>query len=190
MYDKILALDRELFLQINFDGGGFMDNLMVICTSKLFLAAALVASLIYLYRKKMPLVQILYTAMAIGLIILLADQTCNFFKNNTPRLRPMHEPLLDGLVYLIDGMRGGNFGTVSAHAANSVGTLFFLSLLIRKPLFWSLAAIAATLIMYSRIYLGYHYPLDLFYGIITGLIYGFVTYKIYTYIVKRFVKKR
>lgn len=189
MYDKLLALDRELFLQLNFDGGSFMDSLMIISTSKLFLAAALVASLVYLYLKKMPLVQILYTALAIGLVILLADQTCNFFKINTPRLRPMHEPLIDGMVYLIDGMRGGNYGTVSAHAANSVGTLLFLSFLIRKPLYWALAAVAASLIMYSRVYLGYHYPLDLLYGVITGVIYALITYKIYQYVVARFVKR-
>lgn len=187
MYEKLLALDRELFLAINFDGGAFMDSLMVGATSKSFLAVILVASLVYLY-KKVPNIQILYTALALGLVILLADQTCNFFKDNMSRLRPMYEPLLEGMVYLVDGKRGGQYGTVSAHAANSVGTLLFMSLLVRHRLFWALSVVASVAIMYSRAYLGYHYPLDLIYGTITGIIYANIAYCCYKKLVVRAVK--
>ncbi len=186
MYEKLLSLDRDLFTQLNFDGGVFMDTLMIGVTSKLFLAAALVGTLAYLYinRKLKPL-DVLYLALGVGLVILFADQTCNFFKSNTPRLRPMHEPLLEGMVYLVDNMRGGQYGTVSAHAANSVGTLFFLGLVVRRCWFVYFAVVAALLVEYSRIYLGYHYPLDLFYGTIAGFIYGYAVYRIYLAVMKK-----
>lgn len=186
MYEKLLASDRALFLSLNGDMGTFMDYLMIVFTSKISIAVVIVVSLILLY-KRVGRKQFFMIIAAIGLIILFADQTSNFFKHNTPRLRPMHEPLLDGAVYLIEGMRGGLYGTVSGHAANTFGVLFFLSLVFRDIRYTIVVMLFSIGVVYSRIYLGYHYPLDIFYGTVAGFFYGGMVYTLYKYITKKYI---
>ena len=72
--------------------------------------------------------------LGIGLTILLADQiTASIMKPYFARLRPSREPTLEGLVHLVQGYTGGQFGFASSHAANSFGRCnFFL------PRFWKL----------------------------------------------------
>jgi undecaprenyl-diphosphatase len=48
-------------------------------------------------------------------------------------------------------------------------------------LFWS------ALVAYSRIYLGVHYPLDIFCGMTFGAISGYGFYKLLSYLRRRFV---
>lgn len=189
MYDKLLLFDIGVFEKLNGDLGGFVDFLMIALTSKITLIVSIVATLVYLYLKGFRK-ELFFTVIGILLVILVADQTCNIFKDQLPRIRPMYEVLLEGKIHLIDGMRGGMSGTVSAHAANSFGVLFLLSLIIKKQNYTIFAMIIAALISYSRIYLGYHYPLDILYGTILGLSTGFVVFRIYNYIIKKQIKNK
>jgi undecaprenyl-diphosphatase len=43
----------------------------------------------------------------------------------------------------------------------------------------------AILTGYSRIYLGVHYPSDIFVGIVVGLFWGFIIYKLIQYTFKK-----
>jgi undecaprenyl-diphosphatase len=58
--------------------------------------------------------------IGIALTILLADQiTASIMKPYFARLRPSREPTLDGLIHLVEGYTGGQFGFASSHAANT-----------------------------------------------------------------------
>ncbi|MFI3261273.1 MAG: phosphatase PAP2 family protein [Rikenellaceae bacterium] len=168
MYESVLLYDIEIYKYLNGDLGNFVDSLMIMFTSKATLVCAILVTLIFLY-KKLSKKEFISTIVCLLLIVLVADQTCNFFKNTFPRLRPMYEPALEGIVYLIDNIRGGISGTVSAHAANSFGTLVFLSLIVKKRWYTISCIVLAALISYSRIYLGFHYLLDVTYGTILGV---------------------
>ena len=98
------------------------------------------------------------------------------------RLRPCHEPVLDGLVYLVKNKCGGEFGFFSSHASNHFALATFLSSLLGKKIkyFSFLIFLWAALISYSRIYLGVHYPGDVFAGIIVGSVLGFIFSKIFS----------
>ncbi|MBT8252671.1 MAG: phosphatase PAP2 family protein, partial [Bacteroidia bacterium] len=48
-------------------------------------------------------------------------------------------------------------------------------------LFWS------ALVAYSRIYVGVHFPLDIFFGMIFGAISGYLFYKLQGILRKRFI---
>jgi undecaprenyl-diphosphatase len=96
------------------------------------------------------------------------------------RLRPSWEPTLEGMVHIVDGYRGGSFGFASSHAANTFATATFLVLLFRgkKPgMVWLF--IWCTLVSYTRIYLGVHYPLDILCGALVGAMLAFVVYGVY-----------
>ncbi len=88
------------------------------------------------------------------------------------RLRPSHEPALkdqltlhrfpDGTLY-----RGGRFGFVSSHAANTFGLAAMAWLILGAPgLRWLWVWAAA--VSWTRVYLGVHYTGDIVFGAIFG----------------------
>ncbi|MCD7972532.1 MAG: phosphatase PAP2 family protein [Candidatus Azobacteroides sp.] len=124
-------------------------------------------------------------------LILLNDQLGNIFKYGFERLRPTHDLLLGKLVNTVKGYQGGKYGFYSAHAANSFAIAMFVSILKRDEytLFLPLAFSYATLVSFSRIYLGVHYPSDIvtgaFIGIVTGWFFAVLYLKGYGYLVDR-----
>lgn len=107
--------------------------------------------------------------IAITLMIILSDQIASgLFKPFFQRLRPCYEPLLDGLVHVPYGC-GGKYGFVSSHASNSFAVATFAWLCLGKlnPK-WKWLMLWASIVSYSRIYLGVHYPLDLIGGAVIG----------------------
>lgn len=123
-----------------------------------------------------------------------------------PRWRPMFTPELEGLaitpdsLYLIrkSGMAGdwavhvpvaavsGHYGTVSAHAATVVAMAVLSCAAIRRRWFTALMVVSTLLICYSRIYLGKHFPMDLFWGALVGIAWGYLAWRLF----KRFRTNR
>ena len=71
---------------------------------------------------------------------------------------------------------GGRYGFVSSHAANSFAVALFTSLLFRRRLYTWTIFLWATANVYTRIYLGVHYPLDILGGAIVGLACGWLSF--------------
>ena len=109
-------------------------------------------------------------------MIVVSDQlSVHAFKNVFQRLRPCHEPELEGLVHLVKNKCGGDFGFVSSHAVNHFAMAIFFSVIFYKKIkyFIPLIMLWAAFISYSRIYLGVHYPGDVICGGLTGAAIGF-----------------
>lgn len=112
-------------------------------------------------------------------LITLSDQvSVHAFKNVFERLRPCHTPDLLLVVHTVEKC-GGQFGFVSSHAANSFALAFFISGLLRKSYKWIpyLMYSWAVLTIYSRVYLGVHFPGDVLGGAILGMILGWLVLK-------------
>lgn len=180
MLEKILELDKESFLFINGDGGAIMDSVMWALSSKLTYVILVIVFLVLMRIVKDATFRNLFFILAsMALIVLLADQTSNFFNDYFCKLRPTHNPEIANIVHIVNNYRGGQYGTVSAHAANGFGIGIFMTLTYRERWFsWSVMGFF-TLIAFSRIYLSVHYPLDILLGIFFGLLYGFIVYKLY-----------
>ena len=75
---------------------------------------------------------------------------------------------------LVKSSCGGKFGYFSAHAANSFAVaIFFTSFLQTKYKYIGLFLIVwASVVAYSRIYIGVHFPLDVLTGTIIGAFLG------------------
>ncbi|MEN8225305.1 MAG: phosphatase PAP2 family protein, partial [Bacteroidota bacterium] len=89
---------------------------------------------------------------------------------------------LEGLVHIVNTKCGGSYGFYSSHASNVFAiAIFVISLSARKSL-WTISLIMlwASLIIYSRIYLGVHYPGDVMAGTAAGAFLGWT--------IARFVK--
>jgi undecaprenyl-diphosphatase len=111
-----------------------------------------------------------------GLLIFFNDQVASsVFKPLVERLRPSHEPALEGLLHFVkdnngNDYKGGQFGFYSSHAANTMAVALFF-ILVMRPVHraWTvILAIWVMLIGFSRMYLGVHYLTDILMGWLMG----------------------
>lgn len=182
-------LDKTIFLFLNSLNSPFMDRVMWAVSGKFTWLPLYVFMLVLIgmkWRKKMLIIIPL-----IALAITITDQvSVHAFKEVFERLRPCHEPALQGLVHLVNEKCGGQYGFVSSHAANSFAAAVLSLLLIRKKWFSILILIWAVTVGYSRIYLGVHYPGDVIGGAVVGIITGWMIYLLYRWLDKKYLIKK
>lgn len=169
--------DQQLFLFINSSNSPFFDQVMYTLSGKLIWVPLYLAILVFMgikYKRNFLIILIF-----IILAATLADQSSVIVKNIVHRLRPCHEPTLTGLVHLVNGECGGIFGFVSSHATNSFDVALLSLMFIKKRWYTISIILWASVIGYSRIYLGVHYPLDVICGSLLGSFIGWSVYSLY-----------
>ncbi len=179
--------DHELFLWMNFDGGRQLDSIMQFASGHLSWVPlyALILGLIWRANgwRKM-LLALLCIAIAVGVSDIIAGifKHSGLLKGLLPdfpvRLRPMHT---DGIKELTHFLRvGGQYGTVSAHAATALSVGIVATYFIRRWWFGVVMLLQVALVCYSRIYLGYHFPQDILLGILVGSLSSIAAVVLYT----------
>lgn len=174
-FESLIELDKQLLLFGNSFHTPFWDNFISIFSGKLiWIPTALVLLYVIIRTEKRDSWWVL---LFLVLTIVLADQiSSGIIKPLVARWRPTHEPTLQGMVQLVHGYTGGRYGFVSSHAANSFAVALFTSLLFRRRLYTWTIFLWATVNVYTRIYLGVHYPLDILGGAIVGLACGWLSF--------------
>jgi undecaprenyl-diphosphatase len=115
--------------------------------------------------------------VAITLLILCADQFAGVLKHSIQRLRPSNDPSINQYVRVFFE-KGGQFGFVSAHAANAFAFATFSIMLFKNSRYTAFIIPWAILVAYTRIYLGVHYPGDILGGALLGIVIGVLIYKL------------
>jgi len=119
--------------------------------------------------------------------IAISDQLAShLIKNLVMRYRPTHNLILSPHIHIVDNYRGGLYGFVSSHAANTTALTAFIIMLMpeKRILAWCLCFWVAV-ICYSRMYLGVHYPSDIAGGIIVGVFSAWVTNRLWRLVDKK-----
>ena len=187
MLYSIISLDTQLTLLLNGSDCLFIDNLAISAT-KTTTWIPLGLLLLYVLVRQKNWKNLLLVILCIALAITLADQMASgVFKPLVGRLRPSHNPKLEGIIDLVNGYRGGRYGFFSSHAANTCAVAVFLSLLFRHKIFTLLICSWTLLNCWTRLYLGVHYVGDITVGLIWGAIVGWTVYKLYNLLFTRFV---
>lgn len=162
----------------------FLDVLMWWMT-KIWLWLPILAIVLWLmwkhYRKKLYLILAFF-----ALSITMSDQISVFIKDKVQRSRPSHNVEISDNLHFHqykngEFYKGGNYGFVSSHAANSFGVML-LFLYFFKPVkqrLWWIFPLWAILFCYTRIYLGVHYPLDILCGALVGICCGLFSLWLY-----------
>ncbi|MBR4533172.1 MAG: phosphatase PAP2 family protein [Bacteroidaceae bacterium] len=176
MLDHLIHIDQQLLLALNGSDSMWLDNVMLSIT-RTGTWVPLILVLLIILLKNRPWREVLLFVVFLALVIFLCDRfSSGFCKPYFHRFRPSHEPLLEGLVDLVDDRRGGLYGFISSHAANTFGAWAFISLYFRRrPMTWTIL-LWACLCSYSRIYLGFHYPGDILCGALWGVLSGAFCY--------------
>ncbi len=174
-FQKILDLDTDLFLYLNSFHSGFWDTIMLMVTRKetwIPLYCIIAYYFIKQYRSKSILILIF-----LALTILASDQVSVLIKHIVGRLRPVYNPAIEHMVHNVL-RKGGKYGFVSSHAANTFAIYVFTSRIFKNRSYGILMLAWALLLSYSRIYSGVHYPTDILCGAVLGWFLGWIFYRI------------
>ncbi|SNR70966.1 undecaprenyl-diphosphatase [Maribacter sedimenticola] len=187
MLQELLEFDKELFIFLNGLGTDRWDFFFQFVSHKLS-ALPLYMFLLLLAYKKLGLKQTLVLLVTITLLITVTDQLSNFFKYGVARLRPCHNPEIAPVMRLVKSYCGGQFGYFSAHAANAFAVAVFFSILLKSEIKYIGVGLLiwAALVAYSRVYIGVHFPLDIFTGAVLGSLFGWLFIKLFIFALRKF----
>jgi len=183
MIDFLNEIDTQLFLFLNGIHSSFWDPIMWWISGRkewIPFYALILGWMIYRFRWKT-----LYILPFVILLVVHSDQISVLIKDTVKRLRPSRTEELQELIYLVKNYRGSGYAFVSSHASNTFAFATFTHLLFRNKWFSVAIFIWASVISYSRIYLGLHYPGDILFGALLGVLVGYFTY----YLLKTFFDK-
>ena len=182
MIETIVQWDKDLFNFFNHCCyNGPMDFLMYWATNKwtwIPLYLALLIFIAFQFKKKTW-----WILLAAGLMVASTDIiSTRVLKNNVKRLRPCQEAAnLSFDVRTLPDVACSKYGFVSSHAANTFGLALFVGLLFYKKnkKFLYIGLMWASVVSFSRIYLGVHYPLDVVGGAILGCLCAILSFSIF-----------
>ncbi len=137
--------------------------------------------IIYILWRRGSWRSVLLFLVAAAVAVVLGDMISGIFKHTgmlknlwaefPARLRPMYTPELEGAVSNIL-KKGGQYGTVSGHAATMMAMATVSVPIISRRWFTCLMVAVVLVVCYSRIYLAYHFPIDIALGLLTGVVSG------------------
>jgi len=182
MLEEILKYDREVFLMLNNMGTETWDGFWMFITNK-FSSIPVYLILILLSYKQFGLKKTAILVLAAVLMITATNGLADFFKYGVQRLRPCFDPEVNELARLVKNTCGGKYGYFSAHAGNTMAVAVFFSFLLKEKFKFVgiILLIWAVCIGYSRIYIGVHFPLDVFTGMVVGLFFGWLFAKLFIF---------
>ena len=173
--ERILDLDRQFTLAINGWHSPFFDAVMVFA-SKVWVWVPLYLFVIFWFFWKKGWKQGLVIVCALFLGLLLSDRISFHLKESIGRLRPFADPLISDSVRLLEKAGNHLCGFPSGHACNAFCAAFISSMVAGRRWWAPVAFSWATLLAYSRVYLGKHFLGDIIAGALLGLALGAMIY--------------
>lgn len=187
---NILEQDQAITLSLNGSDSITFDKIMISITET-WTWMPVAVCLLYVIIKNSSWRIAFLSLISIALVITFSDQiTSGFCKPYFHRFRPTQDPSIMYFVDVVNGYRGGKYGFMSSHAANTFSVFLLVALLIRNRALTVTAFAWAFLNAYSRIYLGVHYLGDVICGTIVGICVSLIVYFFYKKLLYGIQEKR
>ena len=172
MLDTLKHWDREIFIFLNSLGIGEFDRFWLFVTQikswipLFFLFAILI---FYYYRGRKGGTVVFFMLFTFGVTIVFT----RVVKEYVARLRPNNVEALNDLIRVLQNPT--NYSFFSGHASSSFAITTFVVLSLRKYTKWIyLSYLWPLIFVLSRIFVGVHYPSDIFVGALVGTAFGFL----------------
>ena len=186
MLQQLLQFDRHLFYAINYGmSNPFFDWLMPLLRTPKFwtpLYVFIAGFCLWRYGKK-GLIIIALIACSAG----FADFTgASIIKPLVHRPRPCQDPIAS--VTDVERVGCGGYSFPSSHATNHFAMAVFMILLWYKRWrwIWLWGILWASVICFAQVYVGLHFPTDVFCGGIYGAFVGWLFYRLFKYLQPKF----
>lgn len=187
MLEKIIDLDKSLFIFLNNLGSKPFDAIWLLLTKQFNWAPFFILLLIILY-KKIGLKNTGIALVTIALLITFTNEITDIIKFSVRRIRPCNDEEIKHLIRIVKA--SDTYSYFSGHAANSTAAMMFIYLILRQYYkFTYLLFLYPLIFAYSRIYLGLHFPSDIISGFIFGGSTGILFYKLYQITLQKLVNK-
>jgi membrane-associated phospholipid phosphatase len=179
LHDKIVFCDYTIWYLINVSWqSAFMDTVAPFLRNQWFWAPLYLFLLIFMpsnFGKNGW-----FWCLGFLLCFAIGDQvSAHFIKPYIHRLRPCNNPVLQSIVHLIVPC-GSGYSFPSSHATNHFALGVFSAVTLQKKVkwIWPLGLLWAASVSYAQVYVGVHFPLDVFcgglLGAVIGLLIGFI----------------
>lgn len=170
MFETINSVDASVFLTLHNAVRCMFMDCAAWWMSDRWIWVPMYSAVLYMLIRRLGWRRAIVYALAIGVAVALADQLCaTFIRPFVERMRPSNpDNPLSQYVTLVNGYHGGRYGFPSCHAANTFVLAVFVTLVVRNRALVCWMFVWAVLTCLSRIYLGVHYPGDLFVGAMAG----------------------
>lgn len=181
LLEKILKLDRELFIKINSEWNNpVFDFILPYLRNALTWLPVYIFLLVFMpvNYKKNGWIWVLAAVVTGACTDLISSR---LIKENIFRLRPCHVPDLAQHIRFLVSYCPGSSSFTSSHAVNHFGlSMFIFTTLRRNAGKWlTIVFLWAFAICYAQVYVGVHYPLDVTAGAIVGMAIGYTTGRVF-----------
>ena len=185
MLDYVIHLDKKLFIFLNNLGSKPFDEIWLLITKQINWIPFFLILLFILY-KKLGAKKLGIAIVIVAALITFTNEITDLIKFSAQRIRPCNDDTLAGLIRVVKD--SDTFSYFSGHASNSIASMMFVYLILRKYYKYSYLIFLYPLIFaYSRIYLGLHFPLDIISGFVFGSFTGILFYRIFSKIISKYI---
>lgn len=183
MLEQLITLDKNWFVFLNGLGSEPFDSFWKIITKQFYWTPFFIG-VFYLLQQKLGWKKTGILLLFVAVLITITDQTTNFVKHYFHRLRPCNDLSIKNSIRIV--IHRSSYSFFSGHASNSMATSVFLFFVLKKYYNYAfLIFFFPLLFAYSRIYLGLHFPLDIFSGYLFGIIIGCLFFRLFQFILKK-----
>jgi membrane-associated phospholipid phosphatase len=182
MLEALLQTDYALFRWVNQSlSNPVFDAILPWCRERLTWIPLYIILLVLLYQSVPDWRRLVRIIITLALTIALADTiSSEVIKKNMQRLRPCRHPETTEHVQLRVASCGGGYSFTSSHATNHFAVAVYIGMVMgqlgrKRMLIWLIAW--ASLISFSQVYVGLHFPLDVLCGALLGATVGFLFFR-------------
>jgi undecaprenyl-diphosphatase len=183
LLQDIIQIDQNLLIYLNNLGSTKWDSLWLFITNQFFWTPLFIL-IFYLTIKSYGWKTGGFLILSMIVLVAFSDQFTNFIKNTVQRSRPNNNEEIKHLLRVLINPQSYSF--MSGHATTSTFFSVYVLLLLKDNYKYIYLILFFPLVFsYSRLYLGVHFPVDIFVGILIGVTFA----NLYFILSKKVIKK-